>query len=137
VERIIVEGRAGSSLFIVAEGQLEVLVRQSDGTDRVVDVKEPGDVIGEISLLTGAPRSATVRAVDGGAVYEIGRQQYEPIIKERPAIIDELALVMERNLQNIRAHRDAFNAKSKVTLDRESVAIGRRIRSFFFGSGEG
>jgi CRP-like cAMP-binding protein len=135
MERIIIEGRAGSSLFIVADGQLEVLIRQADGVDRVVDIKNPGDVIGETSLLTGAPRTATVRALDGSTVYEIGKTQYEPIIKQRPEIIDELALIMERNLQNIRSHQNAFNAENKVIIDRESVAFGRRIRSFFFSSG--
>ena len=135
MERIIIEGRAGSSLFILAEGQLEVLVRQPNGTDSVVDMKEPGDVIGEISLLTGEPRTATVRAVDGAMVYEIGKQQYEPIIKERPAMIDELALVMARNLQNIQQHREAFNVENQVNLERGSVALGQRIRSFFFGTG--
>jgi len=136
MERIIIEGREGSSLFLVAEGQLEVFVRQPDGTDRLVDVKNPGDVIGEISLLTGVPRTATVRALDGAMVYEIGKKQYEPIIKERPAIINELAVIMERNLQNIREHRDTYKVESKTGLEKESSALGHRIRMFFFGGTE-
>ena len=39
-----------------------------------------------MSLLTGAPRSATVRAVDGALVYEVGRLQYEPILAARPVL---------------------------------------------------
>lgn len=137
MERIIIEGREGSSLFMVGEGQLEVFVRQPDGTDKLVDVKNPGDVIGEISLLTGAPRTATVRASDGAVVYEIGKRQYEPILRERPSIIDELAAVMERNLQNIRQARDAYQVAHKPEIEKETAALGQRIRSFFFGSSEG
>ena len=127
MERIIVEGREGTSLFVVADGRLEALVRQPDGVDKVVDVKKRGDVIGEISLLTGAPRTATVRAVDGAVVYEIGKKQYEPIIKARPAIVDELAVIMEKHLRNIREQQEGGN------LEKESAAIGQRIRRFFFG----
>jgi hypothetical protein len=127
MERIIVEGRAGSSLFVVGEGRLEVLVRQSDGVDQLIDIKKHGDIIGETTMLTGAPRSATVRAVDGAVVYEIGKKQYEPIIKARPALVDELALVMERHLRNIADQRKAYD------IEKESAVISQRIRRFFFG----
>jgi Cyclic nucleotide-binding domain len=127
MERIIIEGREGSSLFLVGEGRLEAFVRQSDGVDRLIGIKKGGDILGEISMLTGAPRSATVRAVDGAVVYEIGKKQYEPIIKARPAIVDELTVVMERHLRGIRDHREAYE------IQKECTALGRRIRRFFFG----
>ena len=127
MERIIIEGREGSSLFLVGEGRLEAFVRQSDGVDRLIGIKKRGDIMGEISMLTGAPRSATVRAVDGAVVFEIGKKQYEPIIKARPAIVDELTVVMERHLRSIRDHREAYD------IEKESTAMGRRIRRFFFG----
>ena len=127
MERIIIEGRAGTSLFLVGEGRLEVLVRQSDGADKRVALKQRGDVIGEVSLLTGAPRTATVRAVDGAIVYEIGKQQYELIIKTRPALVSELAMLMEKNVRNIHEQRAAYDSEKEV------LAISQRIRRFFFG----
>ena len=130
LERIIIEGREGSSLFLVSEGQLEVFVRQKDGVDRMVDVKQPGDMIGELSMLTGARRSATVRAGDGAVVYEIGKRQYEPIVRARPAIIEELVVVMERNLENIRQHRQAHNSINNV----EMSALSQRIWRYLLGN---
>lgn len=127
MERIIIEGRPGSSMFVVAEGRLEVLVRQSDGIDKLIDSKQRGDVIGEISLLTGARRTATVRAIDGAIVYEIGKQQYEPIVKARPALADELALLMEKHLRNIHEQRAAYDSEKEV------LVLRRRIRRFFLG----
>ncbi len=114
-------------MFIVGEGQLEALVRQRDGVDKVVGTKRRGDVIGEISLLTGARRTATVRAVDGAVVYEIGKQQYEPILKARPAIVDQLVVIMEGHLRSTQAQQDAGHSGE------ESTPIGQRIRRFFFG----
>jgi hypothetical protein len=127
MERIIVEGRVGTSLFVVGEGRLEVLVRQSDGIDKWIDSKQRGDVIGEVSLLTGALRTATVRAMDGAIVYEIGKQQYEPIIRARPGLADELAMLMEKHLRNIHEQRAAYNREKEI------LVISRRIRRFFFG----
>jgi CRP-like cAMP-binding protein len=112
---------------VVGEGRLEVLVRQSDGIDKWIDSKQRGDVIGEVSLLTGALRTATVRAMDGAIVYEIGKQQYEPIIRARPGLADELAMLMEKHLRNIHEQRAAYNGEKEI------LAISRRIRRFFFG----
>jgi CRP-like cAMP-binding protein len=128
MERIIIQGREGSSLFLVGEGRLEALVRQADGTDQVVNIVKRGDVIGEISLLTGEPRSATVRAIEGAVVYEIGKHQYEPIIRARPQLVEELSAIMEKRIEDIRKHREAYEAGL------ETSSLSQRIRRFFFGN---
>jgi CRP-like cAMP-binding protein len=129
LERIIIQGRAGSSLFLVANGRLEVLVRQPDGVDHLVDTKKRGDVIGEMSLLTGEPRSATVRAAtEGSIIYEIGRKQMEAVILARPGLVDELADLMSTHAARIRQGAAAYNAAQSQNDTRQ------RIRRFFFGS---
>ena len=130
MERIIIQGREGSSLFLVGEGRLEVLVRQADGTDQLVDIKKRGDVIGEISLLTGAPRTATVRAIESAVVYEIGKHQYEPIIRARPELVEELGAIMEKHIESMRQHRESYEAGL------ETLNFSQRIRRFFFGSAD-
>jgi CRP-like cAMP-binding protein len=130
MERIVIQGREGSSLFLVGEGRLEVLVRQADGTDQLVDIKKRGDVIGEISLLTGAPRTATVRAIEGAVVYEIGKDQYEPIIQSRPELVEKLGAVMEKHIENMRKYRESYEAGL------ETLSFNQRIRRYFFGSAD-
>lgn len=128
LERIIVQGREGSSLFVVAEGRLEVLVRQTiDDTDQRVAVVEKGEAVGEISLLTGAPRTATVRAMEGAIVYEIGRYQFEPIVLMRPGLADKLGEVMEEHLKLSRAFNQSYEGHVK------SKNVSGGIRRFFFG----
>ena len=128
MERILIEGRPGTSLFIIAEGDFEVFQQRPDGSDHLVAALSPGMVIGEMSLLTGAPRSATVRAGEaGGTVIEIGKLQYEPLIKERPEMIDNLAALMAKRQL---ADPDAV---SETTLLREETTLGRRIRRFLLG----
>ena len=94
-ERILVQGNAGSSLFVLHDGELEVIVR-TDGRERVVAELQPGAVVGEVAFLTAAPRTATVRAVDGATVIEIAARHLEPIVRERPVILEELTALMTR-----------------------------------------
>src|SRR3954452_23577412 len=68
MERVIVQGQPGDSLFVVVEGTVEVMLRRADGAEVNLATRPHGTVLGEMSLLTGEPRSATVRALDGALV---------------------------------------------------------------------
>lgn len=98
-ERILIQGDASDSLFLVAEGEVEVLVRR-DGVDTPIDRMGRGAVFGEMALLTGEPRNATVRAIDCVMVFEIGTQQYRPLIQAHPEWLDDLAAMMDQRLQH-------------------------------------
>ena len=128
MERIIIQGRPGSSLFLVGDGEMEVLVRQLDGTDIRVNVIKRGDIVGEMSLLTGAPRSATVRSINGGMVYEIGKEQYEPIIQSRPELIEKLTELMVQHIFINRQEHEAFQHRNNAP------ELRKRIKNFFLGA---
>jgi CRP-like cAMP-binding protein len=125
-ERLVVQGHEGGSLFVLADGELEVLLRRDDGEDVLVDTMRKGAVVGEMSLLTGEPRTATVRALDGAVVYEIGAQQYGPLLRAHPQLVDVLARVMVDRLRERRRRLDARAA------EREHAAIARQIRKALF-----
>jgi hypothetical protein len=118
LERILIEGSPGSSLFLVAEGQLDVLQRRGD-TDVSIATLGPGSVFGELSLLTGAPRSATVRAVDGAVVWEIGQANLRPLVAARPKLADAFAELV--------AARASTANKPQVETPK---SLGARIRQW-------
>jgi CRP-like cAMP-binding protein len=122
-ERLVVQDQAGGSLFVVAEGEVEVVLRRDGGEDVVVDTMGKGAVVGEMSLLTRQPRSATVRAVDGAVAYEIGARQYGPCLRRHPELVADLATLMTERLAERRERLDAYDA------ERERTAIVERIRS--------
>lgn len=123
-ERIVIQGTDGDSLFVVADGTVEVMLRRN-GADTSVDTMSRGAVFGEMALLTGERRTATVRAVDTALIFEIGKQQYEPILQQHPEWLDDLAAIMEDRLRR-RGIRLAAH-------DRTSVRD--RIRQRFFAGG--
>lgn len=126
-QRFVVQGAEGTSLFLIGEGEVEVRLRNEDGTDWLVERMGRGEVVGEMALLTGETRSATVRSVEETVVYEIGRQQYEPLLLAHPEWLDELATVMEQRL----IRRGARLAERSADLRPQPLL--ERIRRNFFG----
>jgi CRP-like cAMP-binding protein len=126
-QRFVVEGREGTSLFLVGEGTVEVRIRNDDGSDRLVDTMGPGAVVGEMALLTGEERTATVRSVGETVVYEISRELYAPLLAANPEWLDELAALMAERLARRRSRMD--EPDHRVHTER----ILERIRRNFFG----
>ena len=124
-ERIIVQGLPGTSLFVLAQGSLEVLVRQADGHDLPLATLQEGAVFGEMSLLTGAPHSATVRAIDAAVVLEIGQPQLAPILAARPSVADDLGRLMEQRLRANAAASEAYGAEHGAR------SLAERVRAVF------
>lgn len=124
-QRFVVQGHRGTSLFLIAEGTVEVRRREPGGREWLVDTMGPGDVVGEMSLLTGAPRSATVRSVEETLVYEIGRQAYLPLVQAHPEWVDELAAVMDARLRR--------RSVRMAELQSAGPGLRTRIRRTLFG----
>jgi len=134
-ERIVLEGTEGDSLYIVADGEVEVLVR-IDGHDRVVDTMGAGAVIGEMSLLTGERRNATVRASTTALVLQIGRLQYEPILRAHPEWLDALAEMMSKRLSDRQARlaRQETRLRRRRAPKRATRQIRDQIAGRFFAA---
>ena len=82
-EPVIEEGAEGDSMFVMLRGAANVFVSKNGSRIRVATLGE-GDCFGEMSLLTGEPRSATVRADGDCYVMEIGKPVMGEIIRQLP-----------------------------------------------------
>ena len=131
MERFAIQGTTGTSLFVVAEGEVEVVLRRAEGPDMKVAVLGRGEVVGEMSFLTGEPRAATVRAVGGALVYEIGRPQYAPLLRTHREWVEELGVIMEERLREREADLDAYDVQTR----RRDIC--RRIVRHFFSTSDG
>ena len=88
-ETVIEEGDAGDSLFIVAAGSAAVIAHLLGKRVQLAELG-PGDLFGEVSFLTGRPRTATVVSGVYLAVYELTRPQLEELITGNPEILATL-----------------------------------------------
>jgi len=91
---VVKEGTVGASFFLVLKGALEVGV----ATRPRLGV---GDCFGELALLFGRPRSATVRVVVEAELAEMHRQDFETLLTQHPTIQNQVREVAEHRLHEI------------------------------------
>lgn len=131
-EAIVREGEAGSSLFVLTEGLLEVEARDAQGDSRPVARLSPGGVFGEISLLTGQPRSATVIARTDAVLYEITADSFMPVLQRRPALAEELSVIVAGRLSRNAALAQVEPGETPQEAERPLAnRILGRMRGFF------
>lgn len=124
-EVLIRKGEPGESLFVLLEGSASIRAGESESSHRVADL-HPGDCVGEMSLLTGDARSATVVAEADLCVLEIGKALFGATLKANPGIVERLAhLAAER-----RAGLAASGA-SPAAAGAVPIPLIARIRKFF------
>ncbi len=99
---IIEKGQSGQSMFVVIDGLLGVYIDyEHRGNASKVASLSDGQCFGEMSLLTGEPRSATIRSLTDSILYEIDSEALAPILKENPQVAMQISEIMaERVLQN-------------------------------------
>lgn len=94
---LVEQDATADAFYVVSRGRLEAVVTSPDGETRVVGTLGRGDPVGETGLLTGAPRSATVRAATPAEVVRVGRADFAAIVGAAPASGEQLtALADER-----------------------------------------
>jgi small-conductance mechanosensitive channel/CRP-like cAMP-binding protein len=126
---VVRRGEAGQSLYVLVEGALEVGIG-GEGDDANADLLVPGDVFGEMSLMTGQPRSANVVAATDVVVYEIRKAVLDPVLRRRPEVTEGLATIMaNRHALNARLSRAPDRPQDPPFPTREDV-LGR-LRAFF------
>jgi small-conductance mechanosensitive channel/CRP-like cAMP-binding protein len=123
-EVIVREGDSGRTMFVVRRGRVAITI----GPDaKLVAVTDVGGYFGEMSLLTGDPRSATVRAQGDTTVLEIDADAFRTYVHSHPAVIDQLAAAAAQRRQEL----DASRAASAPALAAERTSLAQRMRKFF------
>lgn len=123
-EVVVRQGDAGSSLFLVLKGTLQVSVNEVMVGSIVED-----SFFGEMSLLTGEPRSATVRAVNEVWLAEVTKELLEPIFASNPSVLEMLSNILAEREERTRASQTASGNKPATSLRREDYL--KRLKNFF------
>jgi hypothetical protein len=123
-ERIVRQGEEGRSLFIVLKGGLDVLL---DG--KKVGELSGGEFFGEMSLLSGEKRSATVVAAAEVRLLEVSKEALSPVISSYPSILTGLSESLVRRLEQNAAARQACAGDVEPPLPQG--AILQKLMRFF------
>ena len=133
-EVLIRQGEEGDSFFVIQQGRVQVSVTpEGSSLETPVAVLGPRDFFGEMSLLAGDRRNATVRALEDARVVIIDHDSLARIMQSSPEIAAEMATIYYRRTEELVERREEAVAREMVSEDAEvgERALLRRIQRFF------
>jgi small-conductance mechanosensitive channel/CRP-like cAMP-binding protein len=126
------QGDTAHWLYILVSGEAEVYWEAPSGERRLLTRLQPGSIFGEMGLLTGAPRSATVVAGSDVQCYRLDKASFEDIIRQRQALAERMSHTLAQRLHQNEELRDAFRREqSESERAAHRADILQHIRDFF------
>jgi CRP-like cAMP-binding protein len=132
-ELIVRQGDPGSSMFVILSGRVAVLLNQPDGPPKKMAELKAGDSFGEMALMLGEGRNASVQALSQVILAEIPKEAMQPVLQNHPECTELLA----RQAFDFQARNEAYLSgvanQAVPTATKESLigAINTRIRRYF------
>ncbi|MBK5254733.1 MAG: cyclic nucleotide-binding domain-containing protein [Vicinamibacteria bacterium] len=94
------QGDAGDRLYVIKSGVLEVITQPADSTPSVtVAFLGVGEVVGELALLTGSPRSATIKCPENAELFRLDKAVFDDLMASLPGMARSMCEVIARRLE--------------------------------------
>jgi uncharacterized membrane protein len=122
-------GEHGNSFMILASGRVAITQPDEDGREMVIATSGPGSFFGELSLLDGGPRTATVRTMTDSLVLTLGREDFLRFVRMHPDFAIHLLEEMGRRQRSMLGMlRGVKNANQEME---ERLTLGQRVAAAF------
>ena len=130
-EVVVRERETGDSFYVIEQGSADVSIGVG-GASRPLRRLGAGDVFGEMSLLAGEPRAATVQAASDLVVLVVDREAFREIIAANPAILDPLSdIAARRQAERLEQLRAAAERRTGAPDTTQAQRLRERIKAFF------
>jgi CRP-like cAMP-binding protein len=125
-EPIVHQNETGDSLYIILSGACDVqLEKIGGGTNKVATIEE-GDFFGEMSLLTGEVRKATVKAMEYATVARVDKALFSTFLASNPKVCEKLGTIMAQRQQEL--DKEASRPSDELANPNNVI---NRIKAFF------
>lgn len=126
------QGAVAHWLYIIVSGEADVFWEAPGGERRLLTHLPQGSIFGEMGLMTGAPRAATVVAASDIECYRLDKTGFEEIIRARPELAEQMSHILAQRLQQIDELQSEYRReRSESERAEHRAALVRRIRDFF------
>lgn len=102
-EILFEEGDTGERMYVVVSGELEILKAPGSDDELILNRIQAGEYIGEMSLVTGAPRTASVRANGEVMLLSMSREQLMDLLQRHPHLVSDMVTVLSHRLDSTNA----------------------------------
>jgi CRP-like cAMP-binding protein len=85
-EVIFEQGDAGDEMYIIVHGEVKVMISNDDESEKEVARRKMGEVLGEMAIISGEPRSASLIAAGEVHLLCLDRKSFEGLLRERPEV---------------------------------------------------
>ncbi|HEX6265417.1 MAG TPA: mechanosensitive ion channel family protein [Burkholderiales bacterium] len=124
------QGNQAHWLYILAFGEAEVLYEPPSGPHQVIGAVRAGEFFGEMALLSGDARSATVVAKTDVECYRLDRASFQELLATRPEIVEEVARIVSARTPELEHARETYAAVRPEGDGAERGTLANRIRGF-------
>jgi CRP-like cAMP-binding protein len=131
-EAITRQGSEAHWLYIITRGSADVNIQVDGAARRSIATLHEGDFFGEMSLMTGAKRSATVIAREDAECYRLDKEAFHEILHQRPEMAEQISHVLAHRQVELEAAREGLDAEARQTRVKHAQGdILARIKDFF------
>jgi len=127
---LMTQGEPGNDAYLLVSGRLRAHIRDEQGQSRMVREMSRGEVIGELAMYTGDPRSATVVAVRDSVLVRLNREHFAPLLATSPAVSIVFTRQIIRRLQTEHQQR---KLAAPVTIGLLAISDGVALGEFARG----
>jgi small-conductance mechanosensitive channel/CRP-like cAMP-binding protein len=129
---IMRQGEIATWLLIIESGSADVLLESSNGDHQLINNTQGPYILGEMGLMTGAPRSATIIAKSDVVAFRLDKESFQEILAKRPQIADEITkilVVRQSIIDDLQKRMDSDAISTLLKQEQRNFLI--QIRSFF------
>ena len=108
------EGDDATAMYMIQAGSIEILKRSTDGFIDVTEMRGPGQVLGELALLTSRPRTEGARAKTASTVIAVQRTRLNEKLKESDPFVNALFQLLAQNLLSVMDQKHKFEKMASL-----------------------
>ena len=123
---IFAQGDLGDAFYLIQSGTVQVIVESGAGNSEIVALLGPRDFFGEMALLSGEARSATIRSVKETTLWRLRREDWDELIEKHPTWLRQFCATLSKRVSHVdrqySSGREAFNSLAEEFYSSRSSA---------------